>query len=407
MKVSTLIWSGALLLCAAGASFASPPAGVQTRETQAATTPAGALALLEAGNARFLAGTPRHRDSAQQVRLTSSGQYPFAAVLGCIDSRVAPEIVFDTGIGDVFSARIAGNALDDELLGSLEFAIKVAGAKAIVVLGHTHCGAIKGACDGVQLGHLSETLSLLRPALEAARDVPVPHDSTNAGYVQQVTEENARLTAKAILARSEILRGLAEQGKLAVVAAIYDVSDRRSQLPRLGRGSTTMGEILRQNLLSPIALAFALGVFAKLIRSEFPLPKDIYIGISIYLLLALGLHGGTELAHASLATILWPALVTVLLGVITPSTSYLVLRSIGRFGMQDSAGIAAHYGSVSAVTFIAAQQFVQAMGAEPEALHADAAHLAREPRHPHRPRDRRDPGRAQAAGRCARPCTRC
>jgi len=127
-----------------------------------------------------------------------------------------------------------------------------------------------------------------------------------------------------------------------------------------------MGEILRQNLLSPIALAFALGVFAKLIRSEFQLPKDVYVGISIYLLLALGLHGGVELAHASLATILWPALVTVVLGLVTPVTSYLVLRRIGRFGVQDSAGIAAHYGSVSAVTFIAALQFVQAMGAEPE-----------------------------------------
>jgi len=129
-----------------------------------------------------------------------------------------------------------------------------------------------------------------------------------------------------------------------------------------------MGEIMRQNILSPIALAFALGVFAKLMRSEFQLPKDIYVGISIYLLLALGLHGGAELAHASIGTILWPALVTVLLGLITPVSSYLVLRRIGRFGVQDAAGIAAHYGSVSAVTFIAAQQFVRAMGADPEAF---------------------------------------
>ena len=129
-----------------------------------------------------------------------------------------------------------------------------------------------------------------------------------------------------------------------------------------------MGAILRQNLLSPIALAFALGVFAKLVRSEFQLPRDVYMGISIYLLLALGLHGGAELAHAPLATIAWPALVTILLGLITPVTSYAVLRRIGRFGVQDAAGIAAHYGSVSAVTFIAAQQFTQAMGATPEAF---------------------------------------
>ena len=129
-----------------------------------------------------------------------------------------------------------------------------------------------------------------------------------------------------------------------------------------------MGAILRQNLLSPIALAFALGVFAKLVRSEFQLPKDVYMGISIYLLLALGLHGGAELAHAPLATIAWPAVVTILLGLVTPVTSYVVLRRIGRFGVQDAAGIAAHYGSVSAVTFIAAQQFAQAMGAAPEAF---------------------------------------
>ena len=129
-----------------------------------------------------------------------------------------------------------------------------------------------------------------------------------------------------------------------------------------------MSDVLVRNILSPIALAFALGVVAKLVRSEFQLPKDVYVGISIYLLLALGLHGGAELAHASFASIAWPALVTILLGLVTPVTSYVVLRRVGRFGVQDSAGIAAHYGSVSAVTFIAAQQFVLAMGAAPEAF---------------------------------------
>ena len=127
-----------------------------------------------------------------------------------------------------------------------------------------------------------------------------------------------------------------------------------------------MNDVLQQNLLSPIALAFALGMFAKVIRSEFQLPKEVYLGLSIYLLLALGLHGGVELAHASFDAILWPAFVTMLLGAITPVTAYLVLRRLGRFGVQDSAGIAAHYGSVSAVTFIAAQQFVTAMGEEAE-----------------------------------------
>jgi len=127
-----------------------------------------------------------------------------------------------------------------------------------------------------------------------------------------------------------------------------------------------MGEILRQNLFSPIALAFALGLFAKLIRSEFQLPKDVYVGISIYLLWALGLHGGVELAKASFDTIFWPAVATLVVGSVTPLTTYLALRRLGRFGVQDAAGIAAHYGSVSAVTFIAAQQFVKAMGADLE-----------------------------------------
>jgi len=127
-----------------------------------------------------------------------------------------------------------------------------------------------------------------------------------------------------------------------------------------------VGDILSQNLLSPIALAFVLGVFARLVRSEFQLPKDIYAGISIYLLLALGLHGGAELARAELGAIAWPALATIGIGCITPISAYLALRKLGRFGVQDAAGIAAHYGSVSAVTFIAAQQFAKAMGAEPE-----------------------------------------
>jgi len=127
-----------------------------------------------------------------------------------------------------------------------------------------------------------------------------------------------------------------------------------------------VGEVLIQNLFSPIVLAFVLGLFARLLRSEFQLPKDVYAGISIYLLLALGLHGGVELARADAAEILWPAIATLAIGCVTPISSYLVLRRLGRFGVQDAAGIAAHYGSVSAVTFIAAQQFAKAMGAEPE-----------------------------------------
>jgi carbonic anhydrase len=219
-----------LMVASVGMAFAIPlpSAGgtsVQTRETQAAMTPDEALRLLRAGNERFASGVALQRDLSEQVRDTSAGQYPFAAVLGCIDSRVPPELVFDTGIGDVFSARIAGNALDDELLGSLEFATKAAGARLIVVLGHTRCGAVLGACDGVEMGHLTKTLKLLAPAIEASRElVPAPHDSSNAAFVQHVTEQNVRLTAKALLERSEILAGLAKEGQLRVVPAVYDVA---------------------------------------------------------------------------------------------------------------------------------------------------------------------------------------
>lgn len=220
-----------LVAAAAGATVtANPerPPQTQTKESQDALTPDAALELLRAGNARFVAGAPLQRDELQEVRLTSGGQFPFAAILGCIDSRVAPEVVFDTGIGDVFAARVAGNVLDEELLGSLEFATSVAGAKAIVVLGHTQCGAVKGACDGVQLGHLTQTLSHLAPAVAAAKEqVPAPHDARNATFVGRVTELNAEMTARAMTERSPILRGLVEQGKLKIVPAVYDVSSGR------------------------------------------------------------------------------------------------------------------------------------------------------------------------------------
>ena len=222
-----------IALCAAALLAAAPvradaPPAVQTKESQAAMTPDAALAMLKAGNERFVEGRPLRRDELQQVRQTSAGQFPFAAILGCIDSRVPPEMVFDTGIGDVFAARIAGNALDDELLGSLEFATSVAGAKAIVVLGHTECGAVKGACDGVEMGHLTQALALLEPAVAAARGkVPPPHDSKNPAFVRATIDLNAELTAKAMTERSPILRGLVEQGKLKIVPAVYDVSTGR------------------------------------------------------------------------------------------------------------------------------------------------------------------------------------
>ncbi len=214
------------LVAVAGATATATPttAVTHTRETQAALTPADALTLLREGNARFAAGTTLRRDLTEQIAVTRGGQHPFAAVLGCIDSRVPPELIFDTGLGDVFSARVAGNIVDDALLGSLEFATQVAGARAIVVLGHTECGAVKGACDGVHLGHLGAVLGAIAPAVAASRaDVPAPHDATNPAFVAHVTETNVRLQAKALTARSPILAKRVGDGQLVIAPALYDV----------------------------------------------------------------------------------------------------------------------------------------------------------------------------------------
>ena len=194
-----------------------------TAETQAALTPAEVLQLLKDGNERFLAGQPLERDFLSQVRETAGGQYPMAAILGCIDSRVPHEIVFDKGVGDVFSARVAGNFVNTDILGSLEFAAAVAGSKLIVVLGHTECGAVKGACDHVQLGNLTSTLANLAPALYAVQGVDGERSSKNGPFVQAVAEENVRQTVRHIVDRSRVLRERIASGDLAVVGAMHDV----------------------------------------------------------------------------------------------------------------------------------------------------------------------------------------
>ena len=196
---------------------------VQTAASQAALTPDAALAKLKAGNQRFVSGTMVERDLNAQVAATAGGQYPHSIVLSCIDSRVPPELVFDQGIGDIFSPRIAGNFVDEDILGSMEFAAAVAGSKAILVLGHTECGAVKGACDDVKLGNLTQTLSNIRPAVEAVAGFDGERTSANKAFVNAVTLENVCQTVDNILARSEVLAELADAGKLAVVGALYDV----------------------------------------------------------------------------------------------------------------------------------------------------------------------------------------
>ena len=208
---------------AAATTPATQPVPALTKEAQAAMSPADALQRLKAGNARFVAGMALPRDLRGQVTATAGGQYPYASVLGCIDSRVPPELVFDQGIGDLFSARIAGNFVDPDILGSLEFASKLSGAKLILVLGHTGCGAIKGACDDVKLGNLTTTLAHLRPAVTAVRDVPGKRDSKNEEFVNAVTHMNVKLTLEAIRKQSPILDDLIARGELGLAGGVYDV----------------------------------------------------------------------------------------------------------------------------------------------------------------------------------------
>ena len=198
----------------------------QTNESQADITPEGAKQLLIEGNQRFREAKRLQRDLLAEVDQTKGGQAPFAVVLSCIDSRVPVELVFDQGIGDIFSARVAGNCVSDDLLGSLEFATKVAGSKLVVVLGHSNCGAIKGACDDVQLGHLSGLLAHIKPAVEAVVDPedPAERTSKNPTFVQAVVEQNVDVAVGDLRRKSEILRGQEEAGEIAIVGAVYDVA---------------------------------------------------------------------------------------------------------------------------------------------------------------------------------------
>lgn len=195
-----------------------------TAEAQADLTPEGVIQLLKDGNQRFLNDASLERDFMEQVRQTSDGQYPMAAVLGCIDSRVPHEIIFDKGVGDIFSARVAGNFINTDILGSLEFATAVAGSKVIVVLGHTECGAVKGACDRVEMGNLTSTLANIAPAIYAVDDVEGPRTSENEEFVQAVAHQNVDLTVQNIVNRSPVIRQLVADGDLIVVGAMHNVS---------------------------------------------------------------------------------------------------------------------------------------------------------------------------------------
>jgi len=197
----------------------------QTPESQSATTPSQAIEMLKQGNVRFTSGSTTSRDYQSQVSQTAGGQYPIAAVVSCIDSRIPTEIVFDQGIGDIFNARIAGNFVNEDILGSLEFACKVAGAKAIVVMGHTSCGAIKGACDKVELGNLTQMLEKIMPAVDAIHTPQgADRSSANAEFVDAVAAKSVELTLAKIKENSPVLEEMIEANEIEIVGAMYDVA---------------------------------------------------------------------------------------------------------------------------------------------------------------------------------------
>ena len=206
-------------LAAQDAAGAGQKPEIQTQESQSAMTPAAALERLKEGNRRFVANATKRRDWSAKVVATASGQFPFAAVLGCMDSRAPIEVVFDQGIGDIFVIRVAGNIVNDDELGSLEYAVKV-GTKLIVVLGHTSCGAVKGAIDGVQFGHLTGLLSRIHPAIAAAGC----DNSKEAACVTKVAEMNVRQSVREIRAESPFLAKYLDDGSVQLVGALYDVA---------------------------------------------------------------------------------------------------------------------------------------------------------------------------------------
>ncbi len=215
--------AGGLSLAATAAHAQSTECAVYTPDRLKSTTPDDAIARLKAGNERFTAGKMINCDLMAQVKQTVSNQSPFAAIVGCIDSRVVPELVFDQRIGDVFCARVAGAIVNTDIIGSLEYSVKVVGTKAIVVLGHNFCGAIKAAVDDVKLGNITALLKNFQPALATLTKADGHRDSHNDPLVQKVAEASARMTAVNIVKRSPIIKALVDAKQVKIVAAMHDI----------------------------------------------------------------------------------------------------------------------------------------------------------------------------------------
>ncbi|MFV8343863.1 carbonic anhydrase family protein [Flavobacterium sp. XS2P39] len=194
------------------------------KEMQDAITPTMAIEILKEGNKRFMNNLKVNRNLLQQANETSDGQHPFAVILSCIDSRTSAELIFDQGLGDVFSVRIAGNIINEDILGSMEFACKVAGSKIIVVLGHTKCGAIKGACDHVEMGNLTALLSKIQPAVYDEKTETENRSSSNGEFVEKVATINVKRTVHAIMERSPILKEMIEKGEIGIVGGTHDIT---------------------------------------------------------------------------------------------------------------------------------------------------------------------------------------
>ena len=221
------VMSTALSLVAAGTAQAQDACAVFNPSRQKATTPQDALRLLREGNERFLSGKMVNCNLMQQVRATAQGQAPFAAIVGCIDSRVPPELVFDQQLGSIFAARIAGNFVNTDIIGSLEFACRIAGSKAILVLGHSDCGAIKGAIDRAKLGNLTEMLGHIEPAVAATKHSGGQRTSKDKAFVQAVADTNVRLAVETILGRSPVLKQMVEKKEIVIAGAMHNLETGR------------------------------------------------------------------------------------------------------------------------------------------------------------------------------------
>jgi len=194
-----------------------------TKETQESLTPEHALDILKEGNERFVNNIKAHRNLLQQVNETSAGQFPFAAILSCIDSRTSAELIFDQGLGDILSIRIAGNILNDDILGSMELACKIAGSKLIVVLGHTKCGAIEGACKNIVLGNLTALLNKIKPAIEQETETKTERNINNQTFLKNITVNNVFITVKKIKEQSNILYQMEQSRQIKIIGGLHDI----------------------------------------------------------------------------------------------------------------------------------------------------------------------------------------